>query len=213
MGGLLLAIGLEAGSASDDSADDPVLDFYCRRAAEITAANDSALRRQSYSFVATSRYSHLGSGGKVKRTDSAVVRYLVSDGAIDSRVPEIETASRFHDLDFTVPNVFSGEYHFGFFPNDTGGQYLAIGFDTDSLADPHPVGFAIIDRHHYYSHWLYLSYANLPGYKRLSRWIHFARHDEFSFPDTVVELGAKSGILSPQFYRIETVISDFELQR
>jgi hypothetical protein len=109
--------------------------------------------------------------------------------------------------------VFDQDYQFSFYPNDTGGKYLAIGFDTDSAGDPRPVGLAIIDRYEYSLHRLYLFYPHQAGYKRLSRTLHFVKHEGYIFPDSILELAARAGIFSTDHYRLETVISNIKINR
>ena len=99
------------------------------------------------------------------------------------------------------------------FPNDTGGPQLAIGFDTDSLRDPRPVGLAMIDRDEYYPKWLYLFYPEEKNHSRFTKSFRFVQQDGLLFPDSVWVVGAREGVFSTEHYRIETDVTEISIQR
>ncbi len=202
-------------AAEDDlaQATDPVLQFYCERAAAVAAARDPVQHGLSYSFTAKTHYKKVGKRGQIEKTDSAVADYYFSYGNLDSQKTKVATSTKTDDVCFVVPDVFSEDYHFNFFPHDTGGSQLAIGFDSDSAADPRPVGLALIDRERYFLRLLHTSYPNTPGYKRLSRSYRFVEVEGYLFPDSIWEVGAIQGVFSTDDYRLETGIENIIIYR
>jgi hypothetical protein len=203
---VLFASGLTLVFSSDDS--DPVLEFYLRRAQHAFDSRDPARTGTSYSFRAKCYYKHVGDGGEIARVDSAEIDYFYSWGKLDSQKTVSGNVDLFKDLDLTYPRIFDQDYNYNLFPNDTGGRELAIGFDTDSLNDPKPVGVVLIDRELYYPLWLYLSYPHQEGYVRFSRAFRFTVEQGRLFPDSLWEVGAKAGVFFSEHYRLETGITD-----
>jgi len=102
-------------------------------------------------------------------------------------------------------------YHIHFYPNDTGGLSLAMGFRADSTMPRQPDGLVVIDRTEYYPRCLYLYYPNKPDFKRFTRTFRFALVDGFIFADSISEVAARQGIFSLENYRLETSISDLTI--
>ncbi|MDH4156706.1 MAG: hypothetical protein OEW00_05465 [candidate division Zixibacteria bacterium] len=195
------------------SETDPVLDFYLDRAGAVFASRDPVETGITYSFTATSYYKNVSHDGSVGKIDSAAVVYFFSFGQLDSQKTIYETADRFQAVDFSVPNVFRDEYLFSFFPNDTGGSELTIGFDSDSVESPAPVGLAVIDRERYTLRQLLLYYPHQKGHRRYSRTLRFVDFEGRIFPDSMAVVGAKYGVFSTDHYRLETRVEDFRIQR
>ncbi|MBI5267146.1 MAG: hypothetical protein HY851_07940, partial [candidate division Zixibacteria bacterium] len=109
--------------------------------------------------------------------------------------------------DVTVPNIFDSTYIRTLFPNDRGEGELAIGFDTDSVSDPRPVGIVMIDRNEYTMRRLHLAYHGKPGFLRFSRSFHFVDVGGWVVPDSIIETGALRGFLVNEDYQIVISIS------
>ncbi len=202
-------------AVEDDAAQaaDPVLQFYRERAAAVTAARDPIESGLSYSFTARTYYKEVGKRGQIEKTDSTVAEYYFSFGSLDSQRTRVAASTRINDVCFSVPNVFREGCHFNFFPHDTGGPYLAIGFDSDSVGDPRPVGLALIDRERYFLCRLYVFHPNKPGYKRFSRSYRLVEIEGYIFPDSIWEVGARQGVFSTDDYRLETGIENITIYR
>jgi hypothetical protein len=194
-------------------ADDDILNFYTERARHAIESRDPLGAGTVFSLKTKSYYKHIGRGGAVAKTDSAEIEYFYSWGHLDSQKTVTGDAKRFEDIDLSCPNVFDPVYIHSLFPNDTGGQLLAIGFDTDTVADPRPIGLALIDRYEYYPHLIYLSYPAIKNHYRYSRSIRFTEREGLFFPDSVWVVGSKQGVFSDEHYRIETSISEISIQR
>ena len=154
----VLVAGLPLRSAVDDQQTDPIVQFYCAQARSVCAEHRPDEQALAYSLTATSYRKKVGGRGAIEHIDSAVADFYFSGGTLDSQKTAVSTSKKLANIDFSYPNVFDQDYQFSFYPNDTGGKYLAIGFDTDSAGDPRPVGLAIIDRYEYSLHRLYLSF-------------------------------------------------------
>ncbi len=209
----ILGIGLTLGLAGDRGEGSPILRFYCDKARTVCAQRSPVDQAVSYSFTATVYFKKLGRRGKVTHVDTASSDLYFSGESLDSQKVVASSPSKFPHLEFSYPNVFNSDYHFSFFPNDTGGDYLAVGFDGDSANDPRPVGLAIIDRNEYYLHRLYLFYPERERYKRVSQIFHFVEREGYLFPDSIYETAAKAGIFSIDYYRLEAVISNIRVYR
>jgi hypothetical protein len=59
--------------------------------------------------------------------------------------------------------------------------------------------------------WLYLYYPSTSGVERLTRSFRFTEVEGYVFPDSIWEVGARSGIFSLEYYRLETGIVEIEV--
>jgi hypothetical protein len=209
----VLVAGLPLRSAVDDQQADPIVQFYCTQARSVCAEHRPDEQALTYSLTAISYLKKLDSHGAIKHVDSAIADFYFSGGTLDSQKTAVSTSNKLADIDFSYPNVFDQNYQFSFYPNDTGGKYLAIGFDTDSAGDPRPVGLAIIDRYEYSLHRLYLFYPHREDYKRFSKILHYTKHEGYIFPDSIIEVAAREGIFSTDHYHLETTISNIKINR
>ncbi len=200
-------------SAGAEEHDDPVLSYYLDRAADVNEAGDPVQHGVSFAFTATSYYQTMSSNGYVEKVDSAISRRFYSFGQLDSVRVDAQTTGGLDEVALVAPNVFGAPYEFGFYPNDTGGTGLAIGFDTDSLDDPRPTGLAIIDRDTGLLRKLHLFYPHRERHQRISRTFLMAEKDGYVFPDSVWQVGVKAGVFSVDAYRLVTGISDLEIVR
>lgn len=199
-----------ADAAGEAAKENPVLTFYCRQAGQTFRREGLAEQARRYSFTATSYRKQLGQKGQVGHVDTLVAEYYFTGATLDSQKVLRATSRKSYPLDFSAPNVFESDYHFAFFPNDTGGP-LAIGFETDSAGDPRPTGLAVIGRYDYRLQRLYLFYAARPGYNRFSKAIYLSDHHGYTFPDSMIEVTAKAGIFDTDFYRTESAVSEVKV--
>jgi hypothetical protein len=197
--------------AGERDAEDPVLGFYRSEARTVCSDRSPFEQKKSFSFTATTYLKELDRKGDVTEIDSVSAELYFSNGALDSQVTAESFPGKFAPPDFSYPNVFGVDYRFNFFPNDTGGMDLAIGFDSDSTDDSHPVGLAVIDRDDYTLQRLYLFYPRPEGFRRFTRIYHFVEHAGYVFPASISESMSKAGIFSSEYYRRETVISNVKM--
>lgn len=200
-----------AALAQDES--DPILSFYCQRAADTFKTRDPLQAGLTFSFRATTYYMNIGKRGEVTGLDSGITDYYYSFGELDSSKVVLKPERSQKAVDLTFNNIFASDYEFYFFPNDTGGADLAIGFDTPIEQDSLPVGLAIIDRDRYFFKQLHLHYPNRKHYKRYSRSFRLLEYQGYIFADSVWQVSAKRGVFTTEFFRTETRISDIEIFR
>lgn len=210
---MVALIATATGFADDSYGGDPVLEFYCTQAASVSAESDALRNGVSFSLLTTSHYKRVASNGRITSVDTAIVRYWFSSGSLDSQVVETATSDGIMHQRFSVPDVFNAQYRYTFYPNDTGGELLAIGFDTPTVDDSLPAGLVVIDRDSYSLCRLYLYYPHREGYKRFSRCYRMSEHDGFLFPDSIWEVGAREGVFSTENYRLETRIDAVSVDR
>ena len=192
---------------------DPILNFYCLRSAAVYKSRHPFEHGASFSCHTRTYYKNVSNRGEILNIDSSLATCYFSYGQLDSLVEDTARSSRTEEIDLNYPNIFEDDYVFCFFPNDTGGTELAIGFDTDTVNNLLPVGIAIIDRDKYTLRRLYLHYPDKPDYKRYSRSLRFVEHEGYIFPDSIWIVGARSGLFSTEYFRIETQITDFVIYR
>jgi hypothetical protein len=206
-----LTLSLTVAVPPAQAQEDRILTFYTSSSAKVMSAVDSLLASSRYSFDVFCRHEQL-ERGKVVQSDTLIARYYFTGFQLDSQIVDIKTANRFDDLDFFAPNVMDMDYAFSFFPNDTGGVDLAIGFDTDSLNDPRPVGLAIINRDFHYPHRLHLSYPSESTRENFSQTFSFTlQAGSFVFPDTITDHVSEIGVLFPEHHRRITTIDNFRI--
>ncbi len=186
--------------------------FWDRARATLSNANPDA-RGINYSFTATTYYKKYAEKGKIESTDSTRIGYFFSFGKLDSTRTLLAPRNKIPPVDLSLPAVFDSSYALNFYPNDTGGKTIAIGFDADSSHSDWPVGLVLIDRQLYYPDWLYLSYPEKKGFRRFSRSMRFVERDGYIFPDSVCEVATVDGIFFSTSYRLETGIKNLTIYR
>jgi hypothetical protein len=208
---LVIVVAISRGAFPAE--DDPILDFYCSSAGANFEGRNPLTHGATFRFRATSILSTFAGGGVAYVTDSTVSDYYYSFGQSDSTCTIVSSQGKMPAFEFAAPNVFGDSLIHSFFPNDTGGAELPIGFDSPLAESGAPNGIAVIDRSTYATKRLYLFYPNKVGYKRLSRIYNFTMRDEYLFPESIVEQGAISGIFTTSYYRMETRLTAIQLIR
>jgi len=206
----VIALILVASVRAVDKRD--VIDYYWRNATRAYAAHDPVRAGQTLAFTATASVNQLSRGAKVRHTDTTVNRYYYSGNQLDSVVFVLGKKPPLFPVDVVVLNIFDSTYVRTLFPNDRGEGELAIGFDTDSLADPRPAGIVTIDRNQYTMRRLHVVYHGKPGFVRFSRSFHFVSVGEWVVADSIVETGALRGFLVNEDYQIAISISDISIE-
>lgn len=197
------------GSTLADTASqpaDPVLEFYCRQSASAFKAADPLVAGLNFSLRVTSVYQSLSRRGRVTDADTTVARLFFSFGKLDSQTVEISGWEVDYDSILAVPDIFTGAYIFNFFPNDTGGKDIAIGFDSRSLTDAPPDGIAVIDRNRFILRRLYLYYPSPKGFRRYTKRLKFIDVNGFVFPESTIVNASENGVLFTEYFRQITTI-------
>ena len=210
---VLFVTAFAACMAQEADPADPVLAYYCRQAAGQAESRDPLMAGVAYSIHVKSYLSKLKSRGRRELADSAVYTDFYSFGVRDSQIVAAATDESLLEVDLTFPNVFSRDYVFRFFPNDTGGQRLAIGFDSDTVTNLSPVGLAIVDRNAFFLRSLYLYYPHEEKYERYSRQLDFTEVDGFTIPEKIVTTYARASIMSLDYWQVETYIDSVRVYR
>jgi len=211
---VVVGVALLAGlSVSQQARDESVLRFYWDRARAVAATGDPIEHGARYSFEVTTYYKSIGKLGVVTLEDSLKEIRHYSFGNLDSTRILIPANRNSLTADLAVPRVFDSTYILNFFPNDTGGPEIAIGFEADSNHTEWPMGLAVLDRQLYSPRWLYLSYPRKSGYRHFSRSFRFTQADGYIFPDSVWEVGVIDGVLFTKSYRIETGVTNLKVYR
>jgi len=192
---------------------DEILTYYTNRANEVFDGRNPIVSGVVFSFTVKQYYKIFNDNGSTKIIDSVESQCYYSFGRIDSVLTLTEPKNEFDTLYLDYPNVFSEEYQFNFFPNDTGGQELAIGYDSYEYSPEIPVGLATIDREYYFLKRLYQHYKANIKIERWSKAFRFLEIDGFIFPDSIWEMKSKSGIFSTEYYRVESGITNIKIQR
>ncbi len=207
----ILALAFIAGIVSPDD-DDPILDHYSSRAASVFDTRNPWRTGAVFSFEARTLLKKYIDDSYVT-TDSMVSRHWYSFGQLDSQVVlRASDDGLLNRVDFSYPNVFEGEYRFNFFPNDTGGKTIALGFDVVAEEARAPAGLAVIDRDYYYLHRLYLYYPDRKNYRKYSRSFRFVEEKGMIVADSIWVVASRFGLLSNEYFRIETNIYDIRVR-
>lgn len=210
---LFLVVILAPSTMKSQDKDAPVLKFYWESARASLKSRDPLQHAVNYSFEARTFYKKIDKVGQATLADSTKTKYYISFGNLDSTKMVTPPKGSMPKVDLTYPNVFDSAYELNFFPNDTGGQLIGIGFDSDSAETTWPVGLVMIDRQRYFPQWLYLSYPGRKGLRHFTRSFRFTLVDGFVFADSVWEVAVKDGLISTTTYRLETGISDLKIYR
>lgn len=198
-------------SNADDS--DPILEFYRERANKVYKSRNPFNTGTNYSFTAKTYYYVIEDNGRTKRTDSSISDYYYSFGEQDSVITLVEPKNQHEKLNFDYLNVFESDYQFYFFPNDTGGEEISIGYDSKDFNPEQPVGFVVLNRELFYMKLLHLYYMHERRDQRVSKSFRLIEYEGMIFPDSIWEIKARRGILSVDYYRVETGITNIKIYR
>ena len=193
--------------------EDDILTFYTKRAAEVFQSRNPIESGTAFSFTAKTYYKILNDQSRYILTDSSEATYYYSFGQEDSINFIIAPEHEFESLPLVYPDIFSGNYLYNFFPNDTGSIDLPIGFDTPKMDTTLPVGFIVIDRQKYIYRYLYLYYLNPTRFKRWSLGYRFIEYEGMIFPDSIWTLKSRRQLFFADNYRYETKLFDFTIYR
>ena len=190
-----------------------IVSYYAQRAKEVYQSRNPFLSGVAYSFDARTYYKLYDEHSKLFIADSSLSTYYISFENIDSIVVKVPPKEKIDSLDINYPNIFNNDYRYNFYPNDTGGKEISIGFESDEYVPRLPVGIAVLNRNYYYLTHLYLHYMHEIRIERESKSYRFKEIDGFIFPDSIWELKCHSGIFSVDYYRLETGITNIKIQR
>lgn len=192
--------------------DDPILEHYSSRAAAVFESRNPWQAGAVFEFTArTVRKDYIDDS--YTPTDSMISRHWYSFGELDSQVVvEASNDVLLDRIDFTYPNVFAGDYRFNFFPNDTGGEELSLGFTVVRPRENVPVGLAVIDRDYYFLRRLYLYYPDRHNYRKYSRSFRFIEDKGMVIPDSMWVVASRPGLITDEHFRLETDIYDIRVQ-
>ncbi len=204
----VLALSLVAQEETDE-----ILVHYKSRASEVFNGRNPLLSGLKFSFEATTYYKLFDEEKNTFIIDSIIADYYYSFEKIDSINVIASSKDDPDTLDLKYPNIFIGDYLYNFYPNDTGGKDLSIGFDSKDVNPNIPIGLAIVDRDYYFLKRLYMYYMNEQKVERASKSFRFVEIDGFIFSDSVWELKSKSGIFTTEYFRVETGIRNIKIQR
>ena len=192
---------------------DPVLKFYWSKAGQAAKSLVSDSSGVQYRIRALSYYHRIDKRGRIISTDSLLANYFFTGGTLDSLEVIAGEDNNMTRADFSVFDIFSRPYLIQFYPNDTGGVELAIGFDSDSTRSGEPVGLVLIDRQYYYPRFLYTHYPDTTEFRRYSRSYRFALLDGFLYADSIWVSAVLQGVYSRENYRQETGVQSLSISR
>jgi hypothetical protein len=184
------------------SGGNPALEYYRSGAEKVMQEQCPLWQSESFSCKAVSRYYRY-EDKKMSFVDSSIAHYFFTGSVLDSVRPIVSSGKKSLRFSFDCPNLFSSQYLFNFYPNDTGGAQIALGVDSPQEADSLPVGVAIINRTTMRPITLFLYYPIKEDYRRYSRTLNFTDTTGPIFPNRIVEIGVRDGLLSTETYRVE----------
>ncbi|KAA3634286.1 MAG: hypothetical protein DWP97_07365 [Calditrichaeota bacterium] len=192
---------------------DEVIDFYTTRAEQVYQSRSPFESGIQFSFKAHTYFKIFNGDQNAIVTDSAETVYYFNYGEIDSTKVVYSFKREEQAIEFSYPNIFTDDYVYNFYPHDTGGGDLSIGFDSKDFEIGVPIGIAVIDRDRYFLKWLYMHFLFDKRADRFSRSYRFTEVEGFVFPDSIWESRARKTFFASEYYRIETGISDIKIYR
>jgi len=196
--------------------DDPVIEFYLSQL-------DSAFQEE-YIFVSDKDFSveiqsvmiKSDYRGEIDQIDTATYKLFYS-GQIDSSTI-IDSALKIEENRLPEKFFFNPPWYennsFFFFPNDTGGTLMPIGFKPDSLAEDTVVtGFLNMDRYDskLKSIFLFDPAPVLDEYDHLSRIFYFGTRDQFQVLLKYEIQGTKLSMLGRQYFKQILQFSNYQI--
>ena len=210
---ILLMVGSIALLVAAQEETDEILNYYQKRANEVFKSRNPISAGLQFSFEATTYRETYDNDYNTVIVDSTIARYFYSFGELDSIITKVLSEKKIDPVDMSYPNIFDGSYLYNFYPNDTGGEELAIGYDSHDFDSTVPVGIALINRDRYFLTRLYMSFMHDEKIERSSKIFRFIIVEGFVFPDSIYEIKSRRSVFSTEYYRLETAISEIQIQR
>ncbi|MBD3257198.1 hypothetical protein GF377_02100, partial [candidate division GN15 bacterium] len=142
---LLALVGLVAAVVAQEESD-PILQYYWQGAADTFAEKHPGRAGLSYTLDTRTFIHDVNADGEIVKTDTVFAEFSISPDTLIREARADSLQSLLERVDLSYPAIFDGNYHLNFFPNDTGGPELAIGFRADSASSGWPDGLMLLDR-------------------------------------------------------------------
>lgn len=207
---LLLSLALAVGRGQSD---EDILDYYWQKTSDAWSHRRNADPGVQYQLTARSFYKSLDRKGRVTGIDTAEAVYYYSGSVRDSTVFLKGEEGRFAQVDLLPFDVFRQDYARCLYPNDDGIGDLAIGLDSKPGDDSIPSGMLMVNRRSYLPSLLYLYYPPEGEMVRLTRSFRFFEYNGLIVPDSVWVVASRRGIFFPEYFRVETGVTDIAVSR
>lgn len=208
----ILILVLFAGFGWGQS-DEDILDYYWQKAADAWSRRRNADESVRYRLTTQSFYKSLDRKGRVSSVDTAEAVYYYSGTVLDSAVFSKGEEGRFTHVELTPFDVFDRDYVKYLYPNDDGVGDLAIGLDTKPGDDTIPSGMLMLNRRSYLPSVLYLYSPPEGEMVRFTRSFRFFEYNGLIVPDSVWVVASRRGVFFPEYFRVETGVTDIEVYR
>lgn len=183
---------------------DATMQFYLDNTSYVFQQNYLFDRDTSFSFNLRSIYQETDYRGEIKKTDTALFAYYITNGKMDSMIV-IDSAGiekNGQPEDFTPFLPWKDKFDYYFYPNDTGSGRMAIGFESP-LEDSTRLqsGLMNINRDNFTLMSVFLHDRSIDGKSRQSYDYHFDRVDGIIRPTSFEFYSVKIALLGRQYSR------------
>jgi len=191
-------------AAEANTQDEPIIDFYLSQLdstfqSEYIFVSDANFSVEVQSIMIKTDYR-----GEIDKVDTAIYKVYYS-GEIDS-VSIIDSALTLDENILPEKFFFNPPWYeeniFFFYPNDTGGAILAIGFRPDSaFSDTVVTGFLNMDRYDYKLKSIFMHDPDPEEYDNISHVFYFGPRDDYQIILSYEIQGLKQALLGKLFFK------------
>jgi hypothetical protein len=210
----LLFFSLSIQSYSQDY-DETVMNYYLQNIDSVLDRAHLYDEENFYSVDIKTIFDNINYRGELDESDTAEYKAYYGAGKIDSSKvidsAKIEENIAPDDIGFIKP--WKQNCYFYFFPNDTGGSELAIGFEPNNPdSEGVAAGMMIIDRYSYKLKKIYLHYREIGKYDRLSQAYEYAETDSGLVLSHLVIQGSFLRFFSRSFFKQDVHFSNYQFE-
>lgn len=200
--------------AAGDSADSVAIQFYLKQARNTFETTYIFNLKRDFVCKAMATATLTNYRGKLDQIDTAAYEIVYSDGRVSSvNVSDTAKMPQNNMPDLTITDLpWQLDCEFYFFPNDTGGSDIYIGFEPrDGASEKAASGYIVMDRYNYMikSYTIYMS--NHPFSDRYSRVYTFDYQNLLTRPVTLERHWREGGFWGRKYFYQKITFAGYQL--
>jgi len=211
---LLMALTvLPLSLAIGDDADSTAIQYYLDRARNTFESSYIFNLKRDFEFRADAIATLTNYRGTLDRADTSAYDIKYSAGGVSNIVIVDSSVVSYNVVpDMTVPDMpWKLDDRFYFFPNDTGGNGISIGFEPRDATIPGATsGYIVIDRYNFTVKSVTIYVTDHPFSDRYSRVYNFEYRDLMTYPVKLERHWRGGGFWGRQYYYQKITFGDYK---
>jgi len=200
------------GSGQAQDYDDSVMRYYLQNVDSVLSGCHLFDTAYDYTVDVKALFSNINYRGELSESDTTGYKAVFKAGIKDTStaVDSVGVEDNIIPDDISFIKPWEQDCRFYFFPNDTGGSVLAIGFEPNNPdSGDAPAGILIIDRYNFRPQKIYLHYREIGKYDRLSKSYEFMETESGMVLNHLIIQGSYLRFFSRSYFRQDLYFSNY----